>query len=635
MTEKLKTIAELSNKFGADTDFVLAGGGNTSIKNEEFLWVKPSGTSLATIKPKQFLKIDRKKIGELFEADFPENATEREAKVKMMMTAAIAPGESGRPSVEAPLHNIFNADYVVHTHPAKVNGMTCGKNANQACKELFPDALWIEYTDPGFTLAVKVKSEIDKYADEKGAQPSVVFLQNHGVFIAADSEAEIQKLHDEMMKKLDAAYKKAGVETELKIGKVDEEVVCACAPKLRALLSDGDRVSIASSPPFEITKGPLTPDHIVYTKSFGYEGEISPDKIDAFAEEKGYHPIVVSQKGAVFTRGTSVKTAQTAMAVAKDGALVAQLADAFGGANYLDDRSRLFIENWEVESYRKKVSLAASAGRLQGKVAVVTGGAQGFGKGIAEELAKEGAFMVIADINLEGSQAFADELCEKNGENSAMAVAVDISNEETVEKMVKDIVKECGGIDLFVANAGVLRAGSVKEMSLKDWDFVTKINYTGYFLCVKYAAQVMALQNVDNRGDWMDIVQVNSKSGLQGSNKNGAYAGSKFGAIGLTQSFAKELVEDRIKVNSVCPGNFFDGPLWIDPENGLFRQYLETGKVPGAKSIEDVKKFYEAQVPMGRGCLPADVAKAILYCVEQKYETGQAIPVAGGQVMLK
>jgi len=635
MIEKLKTISEISNKYGADANFVLAGGGNTSVKNNEFLWVKPSGTALPTIKPNQFLKMDRKEINKLFTADFSQNADEREAKVKLLVTAAIVPGESGRPSVEAPLHNIFKTTYVVHTHPAKVNGMTCGKDGEQNCAKLFPEALWIDYVDPGFTLAEKVKNEIDKYAAEKGKQPSVVFLQNHGVFVAGNSRDEIEKIYSEMMESLEAAYQKAGIKTELKTGEFDDQILVSEAPKLRTLMGNGERVCVASAAEFSVAQGPLTPDHIVYTKSYAYEGEITTEKIDGFAKENGYRPIVVAQKGAVFAAGSSVKNAQTAMAVAKDGALVAQLTEAFGGSKYLSDSFRLFIENWEVESYRKKVSLAGNVGRLQGKIAVVTGGAQGFGKGIAEELAKEGAFMVIADINLEGSQAFADELCEIHGEKSAMAVAVDISNEDSVENMIKNVVKECGGVDLFVANAGVLRAGSVKEMDLKDWEFVTKINYTGYFLCAKYAAKVMSAQDIDNRGDWMDIVQVNSKSGLQGSNKNGAYAGSKFGTIGLTQSFAKELVENRIKVNSVCPGNFFDGPLWCDPEKGLFRQYLDTGKVAGAKTLDDVKKFYEAQVPMGRGCLPSDVAKAILYCVEQNYETGQAIPVAGGQVMLK
>jgi sorbitol-6-phosphate 2-dehydrogenase len=93
-------------------------------------------------------------------------------------------------------------------------------------------------------------------------------------------------------------------------------------------------------------------------------------------------------------------------------------------------------------------------------------------------------------------------------------------------------------------------------------------------------------------------------------------------------------VEHYIKVNAVCPGNFFEGPLWSDAENGLFVKYLRAGKVPGAQSIEDVRRFYEAKVPMGRGCRPDDVVRALLYIIEQQYETGQALPVTGGQTML-
>ena len=201
--------------------------------------------------------------------------------------------------------------------------------------------------------------------------------------------------------------------------------------------------------------------------------------------------------------------------------------------------------------------------------------------------------------------------------------------------MASDIVKIAGGIDVFVKNAGVLKADSVKEMSLKDFAFVSNVNYTGYFLCAKYVSRIMAVQNNVCKDYYTDIIQINSKSGLVGSKRNSAYAGSKFGGIGLTQSFALELVEDNIKVNSICPGNFFDGPLWSDPDRGLFAQYLKVGKVPGAKTFNDVKKFYESKVPMKRGCTGRDLVKAIFYIIDQKYETGQAIPVTGGQVMLK
>ena len=153
-------------------------------------------------------------------------------------------------------------------------------------------------------------------------------------------------------------------------------------------------------------------------------------------------------------------------------------------------------------------------------------------------------------------------------------------------------------------------------------------------MCVRQAAGVMAVQHLAEPSYTSDIIQINSKSGLAGSNRNAAYAGSKFGGIGLTQSFALELIDDGIKVNAICPGNYFDGPLWSDPENGLFVQYLRSGKVPEAKTIQDVRHAYEAKVPMGRGCTTADIMKAVYYLVDQQYETGQALPVTGGQVML-
>lgn len=274
------------------------------------------------------------------------------------------------------------------------------------------------------------------------------------------------------------------------------------------------------------------------------------------------------------------------------------------------------------------------AGVINNKVCVVTGGAQGFGEGIVRSLIAEGALVFIADMNVDGAKRLAGELNEQAGRTVAFGVAVNVTDEESVLKMVGEVVDTVGGIDLFVSNAGVLKAGSVKEMSLKDFEFVTDVNYVGFFLCTKHVAPIMEAMNKPTGSYFTDIISISSKSALEGSNKNGAYAGSKFGSVGLVQSFAKELVTDNTKVNTVCPGNFFDGPLWSDPDRGLFVQYLSTGKVPGAKTVEDVKRFYEAQVPMNRGCDGADVTKAILYSVEQKYETGQAIPVTGGQVML-
>jgi len=275
-----------------------------------------------------------------------------------------------------------------------------------------------------------------------------------------------------------------------------------------------------------------------------------------------------------------------------------------------------------------------STGRVAGKVLIVTGAAQGFGLGIAQDLANQGACVVLADINVTEAENQAEALRKEYGQNRAMAVAMNVTDLASIRSAIGETVKTFGGFDAFISNAGVVKAESVKTQPAKDFDFITAVNYRGYFLCTQAASQILALQHKACPDYSSDIIQINSKSGLVGSNRNGAYAGSKFGGIGLTQSFALELIEDGIKVNSICPGNFFDGPLWSDPDNGLFAQYLKSGKIPGAKTVEDVRRAYEAKVPMGRGCTTPDVMKAIYYLIEQKYETGQAVPVTGGQVML-
>ncbi|MGQ1786061.1 MULTISPECIES: SDR family NAD(P)-dependent oxidoreductase [unclassified Saccharicrinis] len=278
---------------------------------------------------------------------------------------------------------------------------------------------------------------------------------------------------------------------------------------------------------------------------------------------------------------------------------------------------------------------ATKPGRASGKTAIITGGAQGFGGGLVEYMIRDGANVVIADLNEEKGQEYATELNQKAGANKAFFVKVDVSDPQSVENLIYETVCEFGGFDVFISNAGILRAGGLDEMTPEAFDLMTKVNYTGYFNCAKYASPVLKIQTAHKEGYFADIIQINSKSGLKGSNRNFAYAGGKFGGIGLTQSFAMELMPNRVKVNSVCPGNFFDGPLWSDPEKGLFVQYLNAGKVKGAKTIEDVKAFYEAQVPAGRGCTVIDVMRAVYYIMEQEYETGQAVPVTGGQEMLK
>ncbi|WP_430817197.1 SDR family NAD(P)-dependent oxidoreductase [Carboxylicivirga sp. RSCT41] len=283
----------------------------------------------------------------------------------------------------------------------------------------------------------------------------------------------------------------------------------------------------------------------------------------------------------------------------------------------------------------EQVNSSKNSSVVNGRIIIVTGGAQGFGGGVAEELFTKGAHIVVADLNEEVGNAMVSRLNSLGLNNKALFVKVNVGDSGSVCQMIEQTVVQLGGVDAIISNAGILRAGGLDEMDADTFELMTKVNYSGYFYCAKHASRVMKQQAEVAPHHFTDIIQINSKSGLKGSNRNFAYAGGKFGGIGLTQSFALELMPHNIKVNSICPGNFFDGPLWSDPENGLFVQYLKAGKVPGAQTIEDVQAHYEKQVPAGRGCRVKDVAKAILYVIDQEYETGQAIPVTGGQEMLR
>ena len=646
----LETLAKLSNKYGSDSNFVLAGGGNTSFKDDKYLYIKGSGTTLATIKPEEFVAMDRAKLAAMWNKEYSADTNEREKEVLVDLMAAKVDPQSGRPSVETSLHDLMPFTYVVHLHPAMVNGLTCSKDADKAATELFGDSfIWIGDSEPGYVLAKKVKDASEAYKSKTGKDVQMIILKNHGIFVAANTPEEIDAIYADVMAKLSAKVEMP----DFTPAEFDTDRAVALAPAIRMLslpvvtffCNNEAKKFIKDAKAFAPVSSAFTPDHIVYCKAEPLFVEEAADLDEQYAKlEKaindykaayGYEPRVIAvQNLGIFAAGASKKAADTVVALFTDAMKIAVFAQGFGGESFMSDYLINFIKNWEVESYRASVG-AGKVARVSEKIVIVTGSAQGFGQGIAEELLAEGANVVIADLNAELAEKNAAALCEKYGKGKALAVAVNVGDEASVKEMIDKTVLAYGGLDALVSNAGIVRAGSLEEMTVNNFNLVTNVNYLAYFLCAKYSAAVMKIQNKFNPDYYMDIIQINSKSGLSGSNKNFAYAGSKFGGIGLTQSFALELCPFNIKVNSVCPGNFLDGPLWCDPEKGLFKQYLEAGKVPGAKTVADVKKFYEAKVPMNRGCRTADVMKAIFYCMEQQYETGQAIPVTGGQNMLK
>lgn len=351
--EILDVITELSHEFGTDR-YVRGGGGNTSCKDETTLWVKPSGTTLGGLSPLRFVALNRKKLAKLYDIETPEVPAEREALVKEVMGDAILPETPGRASVEAPLHDTLSSRYVVHTHPYIVNGMTSAKNGKAVCAELFPSALWLDYIDPGYTLCMVVRKEIALYREHNGFDPKLIFLKNHGVFVSADTAEEIRALYAGVMDKLMAVYTEKGVDPVLEIGAANPETVVAddCNTIRRSMNNMG--LFVSASGAFDVSPGPISPDHMVYAKAFPYIGKPTAEGVAGFIEKRGYAPQVFIFNQSVFGVAENQKGADLALELAKDGALVEKLAAVFGGIDYMTDHAREFIENWEVESYRKK-----------------------------------------------------------------------------------------------------------------------------------------------------------------------------------------------------------------------------------------------------------------------------------------
>jgi len=254
--------------------------------------------------------------------------------------------------------------------------------------------------------------------------------------------------------------------------------------------------------------------------------------------------------------------------------------------------------------------------RLKGKKVVITGAAQGLGQALAQRMDKEGAHVVVGDMNLEGAKETAALL-----NNGGAAFSLDVTNYEDCERFIKEAVSVLGHIDILVSNAAILISGAIEEFDADKWKKVIDVNLCGCYNICKAAVPYLK----ERKGC---IIQINLKSGKKGSFKNSAYAASKFGGIGLVQSLALELAPYNVRVNAICPGNLLDSPLWV---NSLFKQYARNQGI----TEEQVRQKYIDQVPLKRGCTYEDVANALIFLAsdEASYMTGQAINVAGGQQM--
>ena len=360
-------LVSLSNLYGSNEELVLAGGGNTSAKDGDVMYIKGSGTQLATITADGFVKMNRQALADIFTKAYPTDDDAREAQALADLSAARMPGEeSKRPSVETLLHSLFPHTFVLHIHPALVNGLTCAVNGKAEAERMFGNSfIWVESCKPGYTLSKICYDKMTAYTVEYGKAADMLLLQNHGIFIAADTTEEIGDKLAEVMSKLNEAIVRY---PDFDSGDYDGEKAQKCFDVIYDIY--GEDAVITYEPSVEALKfaespetaqavmKPFTPDHIVYCKAepvYGFCNGCIRGAVNTYFEEKGYMPKIIIISGCgFFAVDMTPKGSETAATLFNDALKVAVYSESFGGPLHMTDELSDFITNWEVESYRQK-----------------------------------------------------------------------------------------------------------------------------------------------------------------------------------------------------------------------------------------------------------------------------------------
>ncbi len=352
-------LLEHSRRYGSDPAFVLLGGGNTSFKDGRTLFVKASGHALGTIGKEGFVRMDLDLLDQIWHKQYSQDDEERENEVLKDMMFCRLEGETARPSVEALLHALLPFPYVVHLHPALVNGLTCAQEGEASVHRLFPEALWVELVKPGFILANIVRERLVEHQAKTGKLYSLIFLQNHGIFVGGQSLGEIEQVYAKVLGTIEAQLVRKPDFTDLgadeeKVGQVmdvlqafgKEKVLFRNTLEFKRILADRSSFAKVSSS--------FTPDHIVYA---GFkplwidEGADVSKAFVQFEREHGSAPkIVCVQNLGVFSLG------EKPLPLFFDSVAISVYSESFGGPRFMDEAMINFIRNWEVEKYRSQVS---------------------------------------------------------------------------------------------------------------------------------------------------------------------------------------------------------------------------------------------------------------------------------------
>jgi rhamnulose-1-phosphate aldolase/alcohol dehydrogenase len=669
----LDGLAYRSNLLGADRALANVGGGNTSAKETirdhtgreaRVLWVKGSGTDLATITTAGFAGLRLDELLPLRERDAMSDAE----MVEYLLRCAVRPDQP-RPSIETLLHAFVPADHVDHTHPDAIIALTSTPEGRGLVEEAFgEEAVWLDYQRPGFDMSRRVAQLLEEHPEARA-----VLLERHGLVTwGATGEESYHATLELVRRAADAIERGArggfglGGLRVARVGETEAAALLARSlPVLRgALAADAggvvlevDRspaaIAFASSErtPKVSQVGAPCPDHLIHTKhrplvlDFDPESQGADDLRDAFTDGvdeyarwyRAYYernvddetrqfpidpagPRVVLVPGVgIVTSGPDAGRARITRDLYHRAIAVQGSADAIGGFRSLSEPEAFAIEYWPLERY--KLAQAPPRGELAGKVALVTGGASGIGRAAARALAANGAHVVVGDLNVDGALEVAEEIVAAHGLRRAIPAAVDVTSEPAVQQLARRAVLEYGGIDILVASAGLATSAPITETTLEDWERNYAVLARGYFLAAREAFRVMVEQ-----GTGGSIVFVASKNALVAGANAAAYSSAKAASLHLARCLAEEGGPHGIRVNTVNPDAVIEG-------SGIWSSDWKTERANAYGVAEDdLESFYRGRTKLGVSVFPEDVAEAIAFLAGPRSakSTGNVINVDGG-----
>jgi rhamnulose-1-phosphate aldolase/alcohol dehydrogenase len=637
-----------SRLVGLEEALVLWGGGNNSVKSAaadllgkpiDVMYVKSSGSDMKSIVPKQFPAVRLDYIAPLRQRD----AEMDDQQMVDYLARCLVDPAGARPSIETLLHAFLPARAILHTHADAILALTNSRRREQTVRDALGDSVIIvPYRRPGFRLSREVADAFDAHPDAAG-----IVLMNHGLITWGDSSREAYERHIELVTRAEeflAARRTAGPAPAAST--LD---AAGLAPSLRGALSGNRSVVLELDDSADVLQflgrddlermtqiGAATPDHMLYTKRFplllrnvDVAGALA-QYIERYTAWYQAHPsqfpmldpnprVILVPGAGMWTAGKDARAARIVRDIYRHTIRIMTDAAAGGGYETLNDRDAFEAEYWPLELY--KLTLLPKEKELAGKVAIVTGAASGIGRAIAERLADEGAHVMVTDVDLPGAVAVANGIVEKHGLRRATALRVDVSDEEAVGLAFSSAIREYGGVDIVISNAGISSFGSLDTLPAADWDRSFAVNSRGHFLVARSALQVMKRQ-----GTGGSIVFNASKNVTAPGKEFGAYSVSKAAEAQLCRIVALEGGEFGIRANMLNPDAIFgDSRFWSDEMRTMRAQNygIDATGLPG---------FYRNRTLLKTEVTAADVAEAALFLASARSAktTGAMLPVDGG-----